>query len=132
VPVVWCLCRDVPPKDLFSKALDMIGKGVPSGWIEDNASYWNTSNFRFGKEFMMANVNGLIVERVMVGCAFANNVDQYRWLKESYDMLIADNWELVLDDGEFWFLLKKDTLAGGVSDDNDGTPMASVVFYLRN
>lgn len=116
---------------MFSEALDMIGKGVPSGWIEENGSYWSTSNFRFGKEFMIANVNGLIVEQVMVICAFANNADQYRWLKESYDTLIADNWELILDDDDTWAFMKEDKLATGVSDDNDGTPMASVVFIQR-
>jgi hypothetical protein len=117
---------------MFSKAIDMLGKGVPSGWIEDNGSYWNTRYFRFGKEFMQANVNGLIVEQVMVGCPFKNDADLSRWLKESYDILIADNWEPVLEDDESWFLLKGDILAGGVSDDNDGTPIASVVFLWRN
>ena len=119
-------------KSLFTKALDMMGKGVPSGWIEDNGSYWNTRNFRYGKEFMMANVDGNTVVYVMVGCMFNNDTDQSRWLRESYDMFIADDWELVLDDDESWFFLKGDILAGGVSDDNDGNPIASVVFQFRN
>jgi hypothetical protein len=117
---------------LFNEALGTVGKRVPSGWIENDGSYWKSRDIAIGKEFTMANANRNIVVNAQVGCAFANVRTQIIWLKESYDMLIADKWELVIDDGESWVLMKGDKFAIGVTDVTDGTPMASVVFQQRN
>jgi len=115
-------------RKLFNEALGTVGKRVPSGWIEDGGKYWKSLDFSIGKEYIQLTVNRNIVEQAHVGCVFANTRAQTRWLKESYDTLIADKWEIVLDDGESWALMKGGRLATGVFTDVDGTPFAAVVF----
>jgi len=68
---------------------------------------------------------------LMQGCT-SNINDQIKWLQESYDTLIADSWEFVFYEVDSWALMKGDIFAIGVSDENDGTPVASVVFQQRN
>ena len=116
---------------LFNEALGMVGKGVPSGWIEHDGSFWKSRDFSIGKEWTTLTVNRNIVEQAQVGCLFANNKARSRWIKESYDTLIADKWEQILGDGDSWVLMKGDKLVSGVTDETDGTPTAAVVFMKR-
>jgi len=138
VLLLWlCACSLVfgqvssAKRRLFNEALGTVGKSAPSGWIENNGSYWKSRDISIGKEFMMVNVNRNIVEQAQVGCLFANNKARSRWIKESYDTLIADKWEQILGDGDSWVLMKGDKLVSGVTDETDGTPTAAVVFMKR-
>ena len=117
---------------LFNEALGTVGKRVPSGWIENDGSYWKSRDISIGKDFMMATVKRNIVEQAQVGCLFANTRNQARWLKESYDTLIADKWTLFFEDDDgTWILMKGDKYAISVIDETDGTPVASVVFQAK-
>jgi len=121
-------------RKLFTEALGTVGKRPPSGWVKYNGSYWKSRDISYGKEYMLVNVNGRnVVEQAHVGCFFANTRAQTRWLKESYDTLVADRWELILDDDDgTWVFMKGNILATGVAEETDGTPVAAVVFQLRN
>jgi hypothetical protein len=113
----------------WNEAVDTIGKGVPSGWTLHDGMYWKSYNdIAVGKEWTALQLQGTIVEQAIVGCVFANNSDRTRWLKESYDTLIAGKWELVMEDADSWIFMKEDILAAGVINDSDGTISASVVF----
>jgi hypothetical protein len=116
---------------LFNEAVGTVGRRVPSGWIEDGGSYWKSRDFAIGKEFSMVNATRNVVDNAQVGCIFANTRTQALWLKESYDMLVADKWQFVMDDGDTWILLKGDLYAIGVQEITDGTPIASVVFQRK-
>jgi hypothetical protein len=119
---------------LFTEALGMVGKRPPSDWVKYNGSYWKSRDISYGKEYMLVNVNGRnVVEQAHVGCFFANTRAQTRWLKESYSTLVADRWELILDEDDgTWVFMKGDILATGVAEKADGTPVAAVVFTRRN
>jgi DNA-binding transcriptional regulator of glucitol operon len=112
----------------FNEANGMVGNRPPSGYIEDGDSYWKSRDLAVGKDWVVLQTNGNTVEQAIVGCLFANTGAQTKWLKESYDTLVANKWALLSDDGETWVLMKGDNLASGVSSVDNGTISASVVF----
>jgi len=118
---------------LFTEALNTIGKRPPSGWVKYKGSYWKSRDISYGKEYMLVNVNkNNAVEQAHVGCFFDSTKAQTRWLKESYNTLVADKWELILDDDDGnWVFMKGNNLATGVSEEADGNPVAAVVFSQR-
>jgi len=97
-----CLCAfgqgSSSKTSLFNEALDTVGNRPPSGYIEDGDSYWKSRDLSVGKDWIVLQTNGGLVEQAIVGCLFANTGAQAKWLKESYDTLIADKWELLSDD----------------------------------
>jgi len=113
---------------LFNEANGAVGNRPPSGYIEDGDSYWKSRDLSVGKDWIVLQTNGDLVEQALVGCLFADTGAQTKWLKESYDTLIANKWVLLSDDGGVWVLMKEDKLASGVSSVDNDTISASVVF----
>jgi len=114
---------------LFNEALDTVGKRVPSGWIEHNGLFWKSRDIPMGKDYIALTVNEDIVEQAIVGRLVADYRAQSRWLKESYDTLVADGWTSILDNGEgSWVLLKGNRMVSGVFTTTDGTLSSAVVF----
>jgi len=113
---------------LFNEANGTVGNRPPSGYIEDGDSFWKSLDLSVGKDWIVLQVDGNIVEQAIVGCLFANTGAQTKWLKESYDTLVADKWALLSDDGGVWVLMKEDKVASGVSSVDNGTISASVVL----
>jgi hypothetical protein len=115
---------------LFNEASGTVGKQAPSDWIEHEGLFWKSVDILMGKDYIALDVNGNIVGKAIVGCLVADSRAQSRWLKESYDTLVADGWKSILDNGEgAWVLTKRDRMVSGVSTTtDDGTLSASVVF----
>ena len=114
---------------LFNEANGTVGKRVPSGWKEWEGLFWKSTDIAIGKDYTALQVKGNIVELAMVGCLFANYNAQTRWLKESYDTLVADRWEILSNTVDDWVLKKGDILATNeTSSTDDGTLTAAVVF----
>jgi len=114
-------------RKLFTEANGMVGKRVPSGWVENGGIFWKSLDFAIGKEYSSVQPNGNIVEQAIVGSLFADSRAQSRWLKESYDTLVADKWEFVSDNGGVKVLMKGDRMVSLVPG-NNGNIGASVVF----
>jgi len=125
-----CACGQGAPskKSLFNEALDTVGKSPPSGWIENDGSYWKSLDLSVVKDWIVLQVDGNIVEQAIVGCLFANTGAQTKWLKESYDTLIADKWALLSNDGGAWVLMKEDKVVSGVTSEDNGNISAAVSF----
>jgi len=114
-------------RSLLTEANNTLGNRVPSGWVAHDGLFWKSLDIAVGKEWTASQVNG-IVEQAIVGCLFADYNAQTRWLKESYDALIADKWELVTNNSEVWVLVKSDRMVTGIPSVNNGIISASVVF----
>ena len=115
-------------RNLLNEALVTVGNRVPSGWKENGGLYWKSFDLGVGKDWTALYVNTNTVEQAIVGCLFANSGDQTRWLRESYDILIADKWALVSNNGGVWVLVKGDRMVSGIPTVDKGTTSASVVF----
>jgi hypothetical protein len=128
--ICLCACGQGAPsrKSLFNEALGTVGKSPPSGWIENDGSYWKSLDLSVGKDWIVLQVDGNIVEQAIVGCLFANAGAQTKWLKESYDTLIADKWALLSDDGGAWVLMNGDKVVSGVTSEDNGSISAAVSF----
>jgi hypothetical protein len=128
--ICLCACGQSSPSriSLFNEANSTVGNRPPSGYIEDGDSYWKSRDLAVGKDWIVLQTSGNIVEQAIVGCLFANTGAQTKWLKESYDTLVADKWALLSDEGGVWVLMKGDNLASGVSSVDNGNISASVVF----
>jgi hypothetical protein len=114
-------------RNLLIEANGTVGNRVPSGWVTHNGLFWKSLDLAVGKEWIALQVKG-IVEQAIVGCLFADQSAQTRWLKESYDALIADKWELVSNNGGVWVLVKGDRMVSGILTVDNGIISASAVF----
>jgi len=119
-------------RNLLNEANGTVGNRVPSGWKENGGLYWKSFDLGVGKDWIALQVNANIVEQAIVGCLFANTNDRTRWLKESYDILIADKWALVSNNGGVWVLVKGDRMVSGVPAADKGVISASVIFMSAN
>jgi len=118
---------------LFNEANGTVGKRVPSGWKEWDGLFWKSTDISVGKDYTALQVKGNIVELAMVGCLFANSSAQTRWIKESYDTLVADKWEILSNNAGDWVLKKGDILVTYESSStNDGTLTTAVVFMNQS
>ena len=118
---------------LFNEANGTVGKRVPSGWKEWDGLFWKSTDISVGKDYTALQVKGNIVELAMVGCLFANSSAQTRWIKESYDTLVADKWEILSNNAGDWVLKKGDILVTYESSStNDGTLTTAVVFLNQS
>jgi len=118
---------------LFNEANGTVGKRVPSGWKEWEGLFWKSTDIAIGKDYTALQVKGNIVELAMVGCLFANSSAQTRWIKESYDTLVADRWEILSNNAGDWVLKKGDILVTYESSTtDDGTLTTAVVFMNQS
>jgi photosystem II stability/assembly factor-like uncharacterized protein len=115
-------------RSLLNEAIGTVANRVPSGWMAYGGLFWKSLDLAVGIDWAALQVNGNIVEQAIVGCLFSNTGVQARWLKESYDILIADRWELVSNNGEVWVLVKGNRMVSGVPTVDKSTISASVVF----
>jgi hypothetical protein len=119
-------------KSLFTEANGTIGKRVPSSWKENDGLYWKSLNIAAGKDYSAVQVKGNIVELALVGCVVANKSAQTKWLKESYDTLIADKWALVSGNADDFILSKSDRYVTSSTRNDGGTINVSVVFMTKS
>jgi len=115
-------------RNLLNEANGTVGNRIPSGWKENGGLYWKSFDLGVGKDWIALQVNANIVEQAIVGCLFANTGDRTMWLKESYDILIADKWVLVSNNGGVWVLVKGDRMVSGVPAADKDVISASVIF----
>jgi len=119
-------------RTLFNEANNTIGKRVPSSWKENDGLFYKSLNFAVGVEYSAVQVKGNLVELAIVGCVLANKSDQAKWLKESYDTLIADKWALVSGNADDFILSKSDRyVTSSASNDGSGFTV-SVVFMTKS
>jgi hypothetical protein len=119
-------------KSLFNEANNTIGKRVPSSWKENEGLYWKSLNIAVGKDYSAVQVKGNLVEMAIVGCIVANKSAQTKWLKESYDTLIADKWVLVSGNADDFILSKSDRFVTSSTNNDGGSISVSVVFMNQS
>jgi photosystem II stability/assembly factor-like uncharacterized protein len=115
-------------RNLLFETNGTVGNRVPSGWAAYGGLLWKSLNLAVGIDWAALQVRGNIVEQAIAGCLFTNTGDQTRWLRESYDTLVADRWALVSNNGGVWVLVKGDRMVSGIPVVDKGTISASVVF----
>jgi len=114
-------------RNMLNEANGTVGNRVPSGWVAHDSLFWKSLDIAVGKDWIALQVKG-IVEQAIFGCLFTDSGAQTRWLKESYDALIADKWELVSNNAVVWVLVKGDRMVSGVHSIGNNIISASVVF----
>jgi len=119
-------------KTLFNEAYNTIGKRVPSSWKENEGIYWKSLDIAVGKDYSAAQLKGNLVEMAIVGCIVTNKSAQTKWLKESYDTLIADKWVLFSGNADDFILSKSDRFATSSANNDGGTISVSVVFMTKS
>jgi hypothetical protein len=119
-------------KSLFNEANNTIGKRVPSKWKENDGLFWKSLDIAVGKEYSAVQVKGNLVEMAIVGCVVANKSAQTKWLKESYDTLIADKWALVSGNADDFVLTKSDRYVTSSINNDGGAINVSVVFMTKS
>jgi len=119
-------------RTLFNEANNTIGKHVPSSWKENEGLYWKSLDIAVGKDYSAVQVKGNLVELATVGCFVANKSAQTKWLKESYDTLIADKWVLFSGNADDFILSKSDRFVTSSVNNDGGAINVSVVFMTKS